>query len=142
LFFVLSGLLTTGLGRMSNFMAIPRIGPSRASAIKNSAPVFTLLFAFLVLGETICLVPAFGVALILLGIFVQGFVYFKLQRLQSAQQKHSAVRTSAISYEAMGYLFILFSAMTFGVGYGVRKQAMIFLNDGRCDHLFIVSYCV
>jgi drug/metabolite transporter (DMT)-like permease len=128
LFFILSGLFTTGLGRMTNFMAIPRIGPSRASAIKNSSPLFALLFAFFVLGESIRWGPACGMALVLIGILLQGVVYFKQQK-PDKQGRHSTDRDISISYEAMGYLLIIFSAMMFGVGYGVRKQAMIFLND-------------
>src|SRR5690625_533995 len=44
-FFILAGLLTTGLGRLTFFSSINLINPSRAAGIKNAAPIFTVLLA-------------------------------------------------------------------------------------------------
>src|SRR5690606_9937645 len=41
--FIVAGLFTTLLGRTSLFAAIRQIGSSRAAAIKNGAPIFTIL---------------------------------------------------------------------------------------------------
>lgn len=127
LFFVLSGLLTTGLGRMTNYMAMYRVGPSRASAIKNGAPLFTLLFAFFVLGESIQLGPAFGMIFILSGILLQGIIYFRANH--SLNRESSLNQKKTYSYEAIGYFLSVLSCISFGVGYGFRKQAMIFMED-------------
>jgi drug/metabolite transporter (DMT)-like permease len=49
---------------------ISKIGPSRASAFSNSIPVFTLVFAYFVLDESITLVKLGGFSVVLLGLFL------------------------------------------------------------------------
>lgn len=49
--FVLGGLFGAAIGRGWLFLGIQRIGASRATAIKNSAPLFTTLLAVALLGE-------------------------------------------------------------------------------------------
>src|SRR5690606_36850843 len=44
-FYVLAGFLTTFMGRVALFSAIRHIGSSRAVVIKNTAPLFTVVFA-------------------------------------------------------------------------------------------------
>jgi len=49
---------------------IQKIGPSKASVFSNSIPIFTLLFAYFVLGESITLWKIVGIAIVLLGLFL------------------------------------------------------------------------
>lgn len=49
---------------------IGKIGPSKASAFSNSIPVFTLVFAYFVLGETITLFKLAGMLIVLLGLYL------------------------------------------------------------------------
>lgn len=49
---------------------IQKIGPSKASAFSNSIPVFTLVFAYFVLDESITLVKLGGMFIVLLGLFL------------------------------------------------------------------------
>lgn len=51
--FVLGGLFGAGIGRGWMFGAIQQIGAARATAIKNSAPLFSTLLAVLLLGESV-----------------------------------------------------------------------------------------
>ena len=58
-------------GRLGMYNTIMLVGPSRASAIKNSAPLFTLAIAFLVLAAIPPPTALVGVAAIILGVWVQ-----------------------------------------------------------------------
>lgn len=49
---------------------ISKIGPSKASAFSNSIPIFTLVFAYFVLDESITLVKLGGISVVLLGLFL------------------------------------------------------------------------
>ncbi|UFJ41666.1 DMT family transporter [Brevibacillus humidisoli] len=148
-YFVLAGLFTTGLGRLTLFSSIHRIGPSKASAIRNSTPVFTMLFALLVLGEAITLLPGLGIGMLLAAIFLQGFVLYrgsasgKLQAGKSSEKSagrltdQSAEKTAGQSADQLaernkrwaGFLLALLSAAIFGAGQGVRKQGLLEMND-------------
>jgi drug/metabolite transporter (DMT)-like permease len=70
LWFIAIGLTGAFLGRTFLFAGIRRIGVVRASAIKNGAPVVTLLIAILLLGERFTLVGSLGIALILVGVLL------------------------------------------------------------------------
>ncbi len=49
---------------------ISKIGASKASAFSNSIPVFTLIFAYFVLNESISLIKLLGVAIVLFGLYL------------------------------------------------------------------------
>jgi len=49
---------------------IQKIGPSKASAFSNSIPVFTLMFAYFALGESISPIKTVGIAVVLLGLYL------------------------------------------------------------------------
>jgi drug/metabolite transporter (DMT)-like permease len=49
---------------------INRIGPSKAAAFSNSIPIFTLLFAYLVLGEKITVVKLIGLSIVVFGLLL------------------------------------------------------------------------
>lgn len=122
LFFMIAGLCTTGLGRMTLFSSISYIGPSKASAIRNTTPIFTTIFALIFLNETITLFPGTGMILLLSGILYEGYRFFQSGNdllFDQTQQKQQLV----------GYGLALLSAMIFGIGQGVRKQGLLELND-------------
>lgn len=112
--FVLAGLLTTLLGRSMFYAGIRRIGSAGAAAIKNSAPIFTLIFALVILNEKVDGWPLVGISFIFLGLFFQGYTLYRGER-------------NSINY--LGQLFALCAAIGFGVGQGVRKQALGYFND-------------
>lgn len=67
-FFVASGLLASALGRLCNYMSIDRLGVPFSASIIGSSPLFSLLFAFLLVGEKITFPVIFGTILVVIGI--------------------------------------------------------------------------
>ncbi|WP_400163526.1 EamA family transporter [Brevibacillus sp. TJ4] len=128
IFFVLSGIGTTALGRLTLFASILRIGPSRASALKNGAPMFTVLFALLFLGEFIAWGPAIGIAVMLAGILFQGCMLFR-QNHEGKALSQTAEEKANLYWQMFGYGFGILSAVAFGVGQGLRKQGLLLMND-------------
>ncbi len=63
-FFALAGILVMAIGRSLVFVSIRRLGATRASAVKRTNPFFSVLFATVLLGETINGLDATGMALI------------------------------------------------------------------------------
>lgn len=112
--FVAAGLLTLLFARSMLFAGIRRIGPSRSIAMKNSAPLFTLIFAVFVLDEAIGTGPWTGIGLLFFGLFLQGFQLFR-------EGKNGGNVT--------GYVFAMCAAVGFGLGQGVRKQALAGFDD-------------
>ena len=60
------------LGRLAFFEAVALVGPSRASMMKNSSPVFVVLLAGAVLGEWPTPVAGAGIAAVVLGVLQHG----------------------------------------------------------------------
>lgn len=66
--FVLGGLFGTGIGRRWLYIAIHRIGASPATAIKNSAPVISALFAAIVFQEPVTPIRWAAIIAIVVGV--------------------------------------------------------------------------
>lgn len=66
--FALAGLFGAGIGRRWLYTAIDRIGASPATALKNTAPLFTTALAIPILGERVGTVQWVAVASIIAGI--------------------------------------------------------------------------
>lgn len=125
-YFILAGLCTTGLGRMTLYSSILRIGPSQASAIRNSTPIFTTLFAIVVLHETISFVPGIGMLLLVGGMLIAGYGFMREQTRSGAIE---GAQSGADKQIWFGYGFAIFSSIIFGVGQGIRKQGLLEMND-------------
>ena len=67
-----AGAFALLLGRLAFFEAVALVGPSRASMVKNSSPVFVVVLAGLVLGEWPTAVAAVGIGAIVLGVAQHG----------------------------------------------------------------------
>ncbi|WP_128893923.1 DMT family transporter [Longirhabdus pacifica] len=150
LLFSLAGLCTTGVGRLTLISSISYIGPSKASAIRNSSPVFTTLFALFFLGEEISILPGIGMLILLIGILNAGFRFFNIETSKH-QQNHLTSFTDSKRIQIMGFGLALFAAFIFGVGQGIRKQGLIEMNDAffgvwvgaLASFVFIICYqCV
>ncbi len=63
-------ILASSLAYMLFIYGIQKIGMSRASAFANSIPVFTAIFAYFVLGETLFAVNMVGIALVIGGLLL------------------------------------------------------------------------
>jgi DME family drug/metabolite transporter len=66
--YVVGGLLGTGIARRWQYVAVDRIGASPATAIKNSAPVFTAILAALIFAEPISPVQWLAIVGIVAGV--------------------------------------------------------------------------
>jgi DME family drug/metabolite transporter len=66
--YILGGLLGSGIGRRWQYIAIDKIGAAPASAIKNSAPVFTAILAAVFFQEKIALYQWAAIIGIVLGV--------------------------------------------------------------------------
>lgn len=65
--FVLAGLVAPGLGRLSFFVGIDRVGVARATSINSTAPLYSVTLAMLFLGERPSPPLLIGVAAIVVG---------------------------------------------------------------------------
>jgi drug/metabolite transporter (DMT)-like permease len=120
--FVLGGIFSAIVGRYALLSAIHRINPSKASALKNSTPAFTVLLALLVLNEYLTWLSVVGLFLILGTIFIQGLINFRQsRRLEREGEDDNANWT--------GYLLAIFAAFLFGMGQVVRKQGLLITDE-------------
>jgi drug/metabolite transporter (DMT)-like permease len=68
--YVLGGLLGSGIGRRWQYIAIDLIGAAPASAIKNSAPVFTAVLAMIFFQEAIAPLQWLAILAIVVGVLL------------------------------------------------------------------------
>lgn len=80
-FFVLGGVLSLGVARLLNFVAIRRIGVAKTSALIGSSPVITTLLSIAILSETPGISTILGAVTVAAGvILISGAVGFKIER--------------------------------------------------------------
>ena len=72
IFFVLSGVFGVILGRVTFYWTIEKLGSSRASTVKNSAPVITTVLAVFVLNESLDLLRWGAIGLVTAGLMLIG----------------------------------------------------------------------
>lgn len=118
--FAIGGIFSTIIGRLAYLHSIKTIHPSRASALKNCTPVFTVLFGLFILKEDFSFLSIIGLSFLFIVILMQGILAFK-----QAQRTSSKRDRSLWSGYGMGVL----SAIIFGLGQGVRKQGLLISND-------------
>jgi drug/metabolite transporter (DMT)-like permease len=69
-----------------------------------------------------------GIGLILLGIMLQGIVFVRSENTRT-KEAYPDKKGFIVSYKILGYILIVVSAISFGVGHGFRKQAILYLDD-------------
>ncbi|HWI62094.1 MAG TPA: DMT family transporter [Symbiobacteriaceae bacterium] len=112
LWFIVAGFSTTLLGRWVYFKSVKLLGPSRASAWKNASPLYTLLFGWLLLGETLSVLTVAGTAAVLAGLV-----------LLSREQSRSVTEVKA-SGVRMAVVLGIASGMAFSAGMLLRKAGL------------------
>jgi drug/metabolite transporter (DMT)-like permease len=70
LLFSLAGFFSTYLGRWFLYDSVVKLGPSRASAFQTSNPAFTVVIAWLVLGERLGSMDIAAMLIILVGLYL------------------------------------------------------------------------
>jgi drug/metabolite transporter (DMT)-like permease len=131
--FVLSGLLAVFLGRTLLFQSIAYIGAIRSSTLFRLNPLFSVLLAALILGETISGAAGAGMVLIVLSF---GLV---LRRSLAAFVPGHAPPAAADAGErpppAMHYLFGPAAALAYALSNIVRKHALNIIPDSNLGTL-------
>lgn len=115
--FIVAGLCTTLLGRITLFASIRNIGSSRAAAVKNGAPIFTIIGAYLILGETLSWLSAVGTVMVLAGLFFLAY---------GEWHKHEKKAESKLG---LGLVLAALAALFFGMGQIARKFGLIHMPD-------------
>jgi drug/metabolite transporter (DMT)-like permease len=113
----LSGVVGLGVGDFGLFAAYVTIGPRRSVLLQASAPIFALVGAYFIMGETISEVALLGIAITLLGIIV-----VILEEEEKFEEKKSAAKPQ----KALGVMFGVISAMGQGFGAALSKKGMYF----------------
>lgn len=127
LFFVLAGLSTTLMGRWFLFESIFILGPSRASAWKNVAPVYTLILGAIFLKEPVTLLSVCGVGVSLLGMWV---LAREQGRGETGLPPAATVRAGKwMTVQRMGLIFATGSGVAFALGYLFRRAGLLAWPD-------------
>lgn len=96
-FLAASGVIGLAIGDQALFRAFVLIGPRLAMLIMTTAPLLAALFGWLVLGETIALVPWLGILLT-----VGGVAWVVRERPQTTTRVASAIRARGIILAMIG----------------------------------------
>lgn len=68
--FLLAGVFSAYLGRRGYFASVETLGPSRASAIQAANPMFTMLFAWVLIGQALGWTDVAAIVVIVLGVYL------------------------------------------------------------------------
>jgi len=112
--YALSGLFSVVLGRKFLYASLRRLGVTRGSAVKRLNPFFSVLLAFLLLGETISALDGLGMALVACAFAIL------IQRSFSMRGDGS----SGIEPRPVDYLWGVASALAYATSYIARKQGL------------------
>lgn len=103
--FALGGILASGMGRLTFYVGIDRVGSSVASAFANTRPLFAVALAVAWLGETVT--PGMGIGVLVL---VGGLVLLSLSR-----------GGDIAGWRRADLVFPLLAAVAFAAGNVVRR---------------------
>lgn len=115
----LSGIVGLGVGDFGLFAALAILGARRLAVMMTLSPIFASLGAYLMLGETISPLAAFGIAVTLMGVFLAA-----LERSARPQREQASGRL-----EASGMLFALVGAACQGIGIVLSKMGIYYDPD-------------
>ncbi|HKW04021.1 MAG TPA: DMT family transporter [Nitrososphaerales archaeon] len=96
--FLIVGVLHLGVGRTFSFTSVKNIGANQASLLIASQILYSLIFAVVLLGETISLVTGIGIASIVFGVLI-------LEVKKSALKRGGKIKLGIISGLAAGAIF-------------------------------------
>ena len=80
-FFALGGILSLGVGRLLNFVAMRGIGVAKTSALIGSSPVITTILSIIIISERPEIPTIVGAATVAVGVtLISGAVGFKIEK--------------------------------------------------------------
>ncbi len=115
IYFVAAGIFSPALVRWLYFISLDRIGASVSSSLLATGPAFTVIFALLLLGETLTVQIALGIAAI-----IGGIALFE-------RQLNREPKTTGRSRRDL--LFPLLAAIFFGLAVVLRKKGLNLLDS-------------
>jgi drug/metabolite transporter (DMT)-like permease len=121
----LSGIVGLGVGDFGLFAALDIMGPRRLTVMMTLSPIFASLVAYLMLGETISPMAAFGIAITLTGVIL------------ATLEKDTRIERGLFSggLNAWGVFFALVGAIGQGVGIVLAKMGMYFDSNAVINPL-------
>lgn len=128
--FLVSGVFSTYLGRWFFFATVARLGPARASAFQITNPIFTVLIAWVFLGESLRLLDLGAVAVTLFGLFLVSYVAGEPAGPRSGESVWT--RTVAAGRRTLlhsGALVALMSSSSYAVANVLRGAAVRRWNE-------------
>lgn len=117
--FLAAGVLTTYLGRFFFFETVARLGPAKASTFQISSPLFTVLIAWLALGERIGAATFAAMVVVVVGLYLVSVGAGDAARAPGVSARHHVQRVLA-SGVGLG----LGSALAYAVGNVLRGAAI------------------
>ncbi|WP_105418339.1 MULTISPECIES: DMT family transporter [Neorhizobium] len=137
-YFSVAGLLATAIGRLTLHKSLEHLGVVRASTVRRLTPFFSVLLAWILLGETLSGTGIGGMVLI-------GFTVLILVG-HSWLQPTSPEGQPKPGGATLGYAFGLACALSYALSYIVRKSGIQLINDPYLGSLIgaiaaLLFYC-
>lgn len=115
--FALAGVLASYLGRRGFFRSVETLGPSRASAVQITSPVFAAVLAWVLIGEALGLLDVLLIAMVISGLYLTTLPARGAGKTPPLSGGRAAVPVAAL-WPA------LFSAMAYAGGNVLRAHAL------------------
>lgn len=131
--FAAAGVLTMFIGRVFLFASVQHLGAVRASAVKRLNPVFSVILAVLVLGESLDRYTALGMVLIFSSFALLVRQSLKDEAARGAPRAAQATWNSRL--KSLGFFYGPVSALAYAVGYVARKQGLDLTPDAALGTL-------
>jgi len=107
IFFIAAGFFAPAIGQTLGYIGMERIGVARSSPIVNTSPIFSSIFAVLVLGEIWVAQNIIGTLLVILGVII----------LSSSKPANGR-------WDKKDILYPVFAALAFGISNTLRKAGL------------------
>ncbi|OMP66863.1 DMT family transporter [Domibacillus epiphyticus] len=145
--FVLAGILTAFMGRTLLYTSIQHLGSVRASAIKRLNPLFAVILGILFLHESLNIWIIAGIVLIFCSsavLMYESLLAAKRKKKETDDLQIPALQEAALDeadqkqhkwfekikiLAGFGYLYGIISALSYAVGYVVRKEGLEEIPD-------------
>lgn len=112
-YFIASGVLASTLGRLCNYMSIERLGVPISASIIGSSPLFSTLFAVLLVGEEVAATTLMGTLLVVVGVVLAS----------------GGDRNGGFGLRNFAVVLPVLSAAFYGASSAVRKVGLIILPE-------------
>lgn len=128
-FFMLAGFFSTYLGRWLFFETIIKIGPSKASMFQVTNPIFTVIFAGIVLGERLTFTDWLSIVLMISGLITISYIPMQ-QRNRERQHLVGFIHNFSLKYYIIpGVWIAILSSLSYAISNILRGSAVQEWNE-------------